>query len=395
MNDGQWIELSPIETATDDGLGEATNEPPLPMPPPSATPLEALERALLGALQRPPCLVMFSGGRDSSLLLAVALRLAGAEGLPLPIPITHVHPAYPETEEDDWQRLVLAHLGLDNQIRQVLRDEFNLLGPTMRDSVRRHGIMTPAGGHLLIPTLEEARGGSLVTGIDGDALFNGGGFGPPRASLAQRRPGRRLPLSIARAYAPRPAREFVARRRDVSPPEWLTPLATEQYVVMRARERAADKFLWSRYVHWLPRRRRLVAIRQTVASLAAAYDVNAVHPFLDPSFLAVMAREGGMFGWGDRTRTLQTLFGSLLPPAVMSRTTKAVFTRPYFAADVKEFARSWDGSGLPVTLVQPDVLREIWLRERPDARTGTLLHAAWAATLPLDKRPNFVHCRLE
>ena len=39
------------------------------------TPLSALEEAILPALEREPCLVSFSGGRDSSAVLAVATRV--------------------------------------------------------------------------------------------------------------------------------------------------------------------------------------------------------------------------------------------------------------------------------------------------------------------------------
>src|SRR5215212_1324990 len=52
------------------------------------TPLEALEEAVLPALTQPPCLVSFSGGRDSSSVLAAATRAARREGLPAPVPVT-------------------------------------------------------------------------------------------------------------------------------------------------------------------------------------------------------------------------------------------------------------------------------------------------------------------
>lgn len=43
---------------------------------PLHSPAAALEAVLADALQRIPCLVSFSGGRDSSALLAVAQRVA-------------------------------------------------------------------------------------------------------------------------------------------------------------------------------------------------------------------------------------------------------------------------------------------------------------------------------
>ena len=43
-------------------------------------PREAINRVILGALRRPPCVVSFSGGRDSAAMLAVATALARAGG---------------------------------------------------------------------------------------------------------------------------------------------------------------------------------------------------------------------------------------------------------------------------------------------------------------------------
>ena len=53
---------------------------------PTADPRPTLERILLGALQRAPCVVAFSGGRDSSALLAEATRVARVHGLEDPVP---------------------------------------------------------------------------------------------------------------------------------------------------------------------------------------------------------------------------------------------------------------------------------------------------------------------
>ena len=60
---------------------------------PAGTALAALEAAIMPALLRSPCLVSFSGGRDSSAVLAVAARLARGAGLADPIPITIRVPA--------------------------------------------------------------------------------------------------------------------------------------------------------------------------------------------------------------------------------------------------------------------------------------------------------------
>ena len=57
-------------------------------------PIEAVEAVVLAGLERPPCLVSFSGGRDSSALLAVAVRLADREGFS-PTPRSRSRPGFP------------------------------------------------------------------------------------------------------------------------------------------------------------------------------------------------------------------------------------------------------------------------------------------------------------
>jgi hypothetical protein len=79
----------------------------------TAGPVQVLERLLLEALLEPPCIIGFSGGRDSSALLAVAVQVARREGLDLPVPVTKTYPDVPATDETDWQELVIRWLGVD------------------------------------------------------------------------------------------------------------------------------------------------------------------------------------------------------------------------------------------------------------------------------------------
>lgn len=164
---------------------------------------------------------------------------------------------------------------------------------------------------------------------------------------------------------------------------------------MHAYQKASEPFRWDRFVPWWARRRRLVAIRDAVQLVSAAHDVLTVQPLMEPRFLSSLARHGGAWGLGTRSEALRSLFGSLLPEPVLTRTSKAVFTRPYWGGDAKEFARTWNGSGLPDELVDSEAVRDIWLSERPEFRTNLLLHAAWASTLRPDERPKLLNCRLE
>ena len=67
------------------------------------TPLAALEEAILPALQRPPCLVSFSGGRDSSGVLAAAVRAARRDRLAPPVPVTLRVSNAPMAEASVWR----------------------------------------------------------------------------------------------------------------------------------------------------------------------------------------------------------------------------------------------------------------------------------------------------
>jgi asparagine synthase (glutamine-hydrolysing) len=101
-----------------------------PVPPePGPSPRQVLDHILLRHLTRSPCMIAFSGGRDSSVLLAAAVATARREGLPLPIPITLTYPAAPDADEASWQRQVLDHLGITERVVLVVHDEHDPIGP--------------------------------------------------------------------------------------------------------------------------------------------------------------------------------------------------------------------------------------------------------------------------
>src|SRR5438128_1990791 len=83
---GAEMRLSPLEVAT--GVPFGLCDVSLKDVAGSRHPRAALDSLIRPALLTPPCVLGFSGGRDSSALLASALDLARREGLPEPIPIT-------------------------------------------------------------------------------------------------------------------------------------------------------------------------------------------------------------------------------------------------------------------------------------------------------------------
>ncbi|MGH3630183.1 MAG: asparagine synthase-related protein, partial [Sciscionella sp.] len=140
---------------------------PLPRGP-HASPRKVLERSLCRYLTRSPCVVAFSGGRDSSVVLATAVSVARREGLPLPIPITLTYPDSPNTEESDWQRRVLEYLGITERVVLTVHDEHDPVGPIATPLLRRHGLMCAPNFAPTWRMMDVARGGVLLTGEGGD-----------------------------------------------------------------------------------------------------------------------------------------------------------------------------------------------------------------------------------
>jgi hypothetical protein len=391
-SDGGLLRLSPLESAIDTPIAGIADRPALPEVDRALDPLTAFEQAMIPALERVPCVVGFSGGRDSSAVLAVAVRLARREGLPLPIPITYRYPDNPEAEESRWQELVIQHLGLSDWHRLSFRDELDLIGPISQKVLRRHGLLSPSTTYTAIPVFESAPGGSVLTGIDGDGLLGGWESARAWAVLTGRaRPGPRDLLRVLKAGAPRAVRRAWFRRRSASEIGWLTTAAHEELAALWAEERASQPARWDRRVAWLARQPDRIVFAQALDLLACDYGVQVFHPFLESRFLATVARAGGRSGFGDRTRAIRTLFGELLPPALTSRTSKADFTPSIWNQQSREFISGWRG-GLPNGLVDEAGLRRAWAR--PDARSGLLLQAAWLLSVE-GKLEHLVNCSFE
>lgn len=346
------------------------------------SPLNALEGSARAALRRPPCLVSFSGGRDSSLVLAIAVSVARREGLPLPIPVTVRVPHRPEVDESGWQETVVTHLSLEDWERLSFTDELDFVGPVATKVLRRHGILYPANTHLHWPLLERAAGGSLLTGLIGDDSIGGWWLGR-LASVATRRnrPEPRDLLRAGQVFAPRPVRRAVAQRRLTTPASWLRPEARARVINAYAAETAGEPARWDRRMHWLARRRYMAMGLRSYGLLAADCGVQIVHPLGEPSFLAAMARAGGWKGWGDRTATMLQLFSHLLPSSVLERESKATFGEVFWSTHSRAFASVWESENLYDDLVDPRELKRVWQQDTPAPASAYLLQAAWLAAV--------------
>jgi hypothetical protein len=88
-----------------------------------------LERAIARALRRSPCLVSFSGGHDSSLILAAATKVARREQLPAAV--TWRPDGAPAADESAWQEAVVAALQVSDWIRLAADDDLDFVGPVV------------------------------------------------------------------------------------------------------------------------------------------------------------------------------------------------------------------------------------------------------------------------
>ena len=375
-----------------------------PAPPPRPTPVDLLANQLLGpdeeedrelpepvhrdvraaladavapALERPPCLVSFSGGRDSSAILAVALETARGRGLPEPVPAILRFPRAPESEEGPWQQAVLDHLGVARREVVELHEELDALGPVATTALLRDGVTWPANAYMHEPILELARGGSLLTGIGGDELL---GTTASRHILVMRgraRPRARDLPSAVLAAMPRRLRAAAWRARAAPGLPWLTSEGAALLARAASEDEVAAPHRWDRAVgHWY-RSRAHAALSRSLPWLARDSDVVVANPFMAPAVLAALGRAGGPTGFPSRTEAMRRLFGDLLPPRVLARGTKAQFSGAVWGPSTRSFAEGWDGAGLDGRYVDPLALRREWLSEQPNFQTSLLLHTAW------------------
>ena len=380
--------LSPIELAGGVVFGTVGDAPVLPTPVPGETAQTALERACLPALRRPPCLVSFSGGRDSALVLAAAARAARREGLPAPVPATNRFPQAGHSDESDWQELVVRHLGLCDWVRLELTDELDLVGPVATRALARHGLLWPFNAHFHAPLLEVASGGSLLTGIGGDEVLGDSRWARATAVLSglERPCARDLPR-LALLASPVPVRRAVLARRAPAPFPWLRPAAAREFACRWAAEQACEPARFGARLALLQARRTLRVGLRSLDLLAADAGAAIAHPLVSPAFCAALVAQAGWRGWEDRTLAMRTLFSDLLPARLLARATKARFEGAFWGPHSRALAACWQGEGADPAVVDRRALRTIWARPEPDAHTYLLLQAAWLKRSELDHLP--------
>ena len=286
-------------------------------------PRRALELVVLEALRRPPCGVAFSGGRDSSAVLAVAVHVARREGLAEPIPITKVFPDVPTTEEQSWQERVIDHLRLDDWQRVVIHDELDLLGPLATANLVDHGVVWPPTIHGDRPVIDRVRGGSLIDGEGGDEVLGVTAHRIAPVTTLVRSPRSVTPVRLRRAAVALLPKRLRARRvRDrwsADPLPWLRPVAAAALADAVGGEEAAAPLSFAASLTQIPRQRAQVLGARNREYFARARNVELSSPLLHPDVVHALAAQGGFFGVGSRTATLRALVSDLLPDDVLTR----------------------------------------------------------------------------
>jgi asparagine synthetase B (glutamine-hydrolysing) len=377
--------LAPLEVATGIVFGRDPRGPAFARRS-RQRPLDALEQALIPALSRPPCAISFSGGRDSSALLAVAVRVARREGLAPPVPVTLRFPQAGATDEDAWQEELVRRIGCDDWVQMRFTDELDLVGPVARRVMASEGLPYPYNLHLLLPLMEPAHGGSFVTGMGGDqALFSAG---RPLDVLARRaRPVRRDGMRIAAAAAPASLRRIALRRRVGLHYPWLSPSANAALARGWLGEEARQPLRWNARLREMWRSRFMQLSVERIASLARYAGTVPVHPFIDTGFLAALAAAAGPTGFPDRSAAMKALFADDLPDRVTTRASKASFNEVLWNRHAREFAGSLTPEAVAPLLrrhalqdfVDAESLLGHWQSGEPLANSYLLLQACWLA----------------
>ena len=321
----------------------------------------------------------FSGGRESSMWLAVATRYARRHGHGDPVPVTLRYPGLASPQQLTLQELVIAQLGLPDWERVEPDGDLDLIGPIAGAALRQIGPFWPANAYTMAPLIEAARGGVfvLVTGLSD--FFAWWRWAPLRpSSLVTADLTRVTPRCSPRCWCPASLRARAARRRGMrrrcpgcgrrpKRPALALLAARQAAVPMRFEPRATTQIT----------HRCFTGAAGTFRALGEAIGTATELPLFQPGVVESLAGAGGWRGFGEQRAMLQRLVGDLLPSELLARRPTPDLNPVFFGEPSREFAARWNGAGLDESVVEIEALRRSWLSNRPDPRTACLLQYAW------------------
>lgn len=321
--------------------------------------------------------VCFSGGRDSSAVLALAVHVARRNGARLPIPVTLRFPDHPESDEAKWQEMVVRHLGLTEWI-VIERPDADLLDPAITERLTTRGLFYPSQIGSYLPIVAAASGGVVLTGEGGDESFGGWKF---RAAL---HPVDWGPVDAAKAVAVATlSRGPSLTKRWYRQRGWPYPWLTDggRRAVQPALDEATEiePVGWRHYLAWVFARRAWHVAEHTLDLVGQDSGCSIVHPLCEATLLSALAETWPRRGPADRTDVMGAVVGDLLPRSVVERDDKAVLASVFIGERSRAFIEQWDGSGVDEEWVDAQALRDVWRQRYPYVGSFNLLHQAWLA----------------
>ena len=372
---GSPAHLSFLDLACSMPLGWNGDRPRAPRP-------SSLENAraevFSSSFGRGPCYIPFSGGRESSMWLAIATNHARSRGHEDPIPVTLRHPGLTSAQELEVGERVVAHLGLEDWER-VEADDLDLIGALAGSTLARIGPFWPANAYTMAPLIEAARGGVFVF-ITGLADFFSWWRWAPLAGFiaARRRPSKRDLALLGTALMPVSLRVRAARRRGFPPPmPWLRPVPERDALALLRRRQADVPIRFDRAMVMQLTHRCFDGAASTFSALGEALGTSVDQPLRRPGVVESFAGAGGGRGFRGPGDMLRAMCGDLLPSDLLARRSGTDLTRVFFGEASREFAANWSGAGLDESMIDAAALRRSWLSDRPDPRAACLLQYAW------------------
>jgi asparagine synthase (glutamine-hydrolysing) len=350
-------------------------------PPRATSPAAALEDVLEPVLAEGRCLVSFSGGAESSLVLAAATRAARRHGHRDPVPITTRYVRAASARDIEGQEQMIAHLELRDWERVVIDDELELTGPYARRALDEAGILFPSNAYLLLPQLDAAAGGSLVVAFGLTDFFMYWHWARVwDIARLRRSPGRTDLRYLAAAALPRGLRgPALARRLRRARMSWLRPDAASVAERRFLAEGLAVPIRFSAALGRQYTHRCLGGTRRALGALAETARAHTLMPLHNERYVGATAAQGRWSGIGSRRLALNALAGDLvLPGEIVRRPDAPLPHNVLFGERTREFVRSWSGKGLDLDVVDPDELHAHWSQDTIDWRSSLLLQLAFA-----------------
>jgi asparagine synthase (glutamine-hydrolysing) len=352
--------LTPLDVATGRMLGEEAREP-LPRLGRRTSLDGALFSVMEPALASGRCLVAFSGGRESSWILAVATAGAREHGYPDPVPVTFRFAGGATTHATVLQEQVVSHLGLEDWEHVEIGDEFEMLGSYARRALAEAGVLFPANLFVFLPLLARARGGWLLAGGGlTDFLLYWRWAGLADVFARRRRPRRRDARDLADAVLPWRAQGTLPASRRAATMPWLREDAARAFDALAVRRATDVPLSFEAALREQRTHRCHLGTERSLNALATASGARLSMPLRDDRFMAAFASVGGRHGFGNRSSIMERVVGHLLPENLGRSSDGNHPNRVFYGDASRAFVERWSGNGLDTGVVDPGRLRSLW-----------------------------------